>query len=172
MKAKMLKFFHYAMFVAFFVVIALKFFVPVGVDPLLTVLGTIFLLHTFVHGQSVSTDIHAEYDEFHAIAQSLKDKFITALHEFIGVIEVDPHVAAAVPAAAGLAGDVSALLAAGAADVKNVVKDVEADLDKVKPAEQAAQVAPAPAPAPEAAAAPAPAPVADPAPVAPAPATV
>lgn len=163
MKAKMLKFFHYAMFVAFFVVIALKFFVPVGVDLLLAVLGTIFLLHAFVHGQSVSTDIHAEYDEFHAIAQSLKDKFIAALHEFIGVIEVDPHVAATLPAAAGLAGDVSAMLAAGAADVKNVVKDVEADLDKVKPAEQAA-----PAPAPEAAPARAPAPVADPAPVAPA----
>lgn len=157
MKAKMLKFFHYAMFVAFFVVIALKFFVPVGVDLLLAVLGTIFLLHTFVHGQSVSTDIHAEYDEFHAIAQSLKDKFIAALHEFIGVIEVDPHVAATLPAAAGLAGDVSALLAAGAADAKKVVKDVEVDLDTVKPA---AQAAPAPAPAP--------APVADPAPVAPA----
>lgn len=94
MKANILKFLHYAAFVAFFVIAALKFFVPVGINVVIAALVGVFILHTFLHGQSVASDVHSQYDEFWLAAAALRAKFVSALHAFITSVDVNPALAA------------------------------------------------------------------------------
>jgi hypothetical protein len=156
MKANVLKFLHYAAFVAFFVVAALKFFVPVGINVVIAALAGVFIFHTFVHGQAVAAEVHGQYDEFWLAAAALRAKFVSALHTFITSVDVNPALAA-VSSEIGSVGNAA-------------LKDLDALKDKFIRNEPAApstpepaQAAPAPAPEPVSAATPT-----DPAPAAPA----
>jgi hypothetical protein len=146
MKAQLFKILHYTLFIAFVAFCAITWFVPITTKLAASVLGALFLAHTFIHGQSVATDIHAEYDEFRQTAQALKDKFITAFHTFVQSVEVNPQVAASLPAAH-----------AGVAEAEKLVKDVAAAVKNEAPVAQ-------PVPATEPTPIPAATPVAEPAP--------
>lgn len=152
MKANILKFLHYAAFVAFFVIAALKFFVPVGVNVVIAALVGVFILHTFLHAQSVAADVHSQYDEFWLAAAALRAKFVSALHAFITSVDVNPALAA-VKTEIGSVGN-------AALKDFDALKDVFAGKEPAA-ATEAVPAAPAPAPVSDAA-------LTDPAPAAPA----